>query len=174
MSRSVAFLRAINVGGRRVTKDELIAAFTTRGYTDVDTFLASGNVLFGAGPDLSEDALSAAVSEHLGYEVPTTVRTKGELESLLTDDPFPPDALEAAAGKPQVILLFEKPTKAIAAAVTERSSAADLLVPTDRAVHWLPTEGISGTELGQSELRKLVGQNTVRTVNTVSRLIPKL
>ena len=44
--RHVAFLRAINVGGHVVTMDKLRALFTALGLKDVETFIASGNVLF--------------------------------------------------------------------------------------------------------------------------------
>lgn len=174
MSRSVAFLRSINVGGRRVTKDELIAAFTDQGYHDVDTFLASGNVMFGAGPEQSDEALSDAVGRHLGYDVPTTVRTEAQLEDLQAAEPFPATTIESVAGKPQVILLFQELTRSAATAVAERSSAHDLLVAGPRAVYWLPTAGISGSELTSPRLQKLVGQNTVRTMNTIERLLSKL
>ena len=53
-TRRAAFLRAINVGGRTVTMDRLRAAFTGLPVDDVETFIASGNVLF------TSDALDAA------------------------------------------------------------------------------------------------------------------
>ena len=46
MSDLIAFLRAINVGGRQAKNTDLRAVFERMGYTDVDTFIASGNVLF--------------------------------------------------------------------------------------------------------------------------------
>ena len=46
MPRYVAFLRAINVGGHIVKMDQLRKLFTQLGLTDVETFIASGNVLF--------------------------------------------------------------------------------------------------------------------------------
>lgn len=174
MSRSVAFLRGINVGGHRVTKDELIAVFTDEGLSDVDTFLASGNVLFTPTADTSEEALGAALAERLGYAVPTTVRTRAQIELLAAADPFPKQAIETAVSKPQVILLFEQLSAATTKAILERSCEEDLLVPDEQAVHWLPAAGVSGSGLEQTELLKLVGQNTVRTANTLQRLIPKL
>jgi hypothetical protein len=49
-TRHVAFLRGINVGGRRVTMAQLCAAFEALGFAEVGTFLASGNVTFST-PD---------------------------------------------------------------------------------------------------------------------------
>ena len=46
MPRYVAFLRAVNVGGRLVKMDELRGLFGEAGLRDVETFIASGNVIF--------------------------------------------------------------------------------------------------------------------------------
>ena len=46
MARYVAFLRAVNVGGRIVKMDELRGLFTEVGLSEVETFIASGNVIF--------------------------------------------------------------------------------------------------------------------------------
>ena len=46
MPRYVAFLRAVNVGGRIVKMDELRRPFAAAGFADVETFIASGNVIF--------------------------------------------------------------------------------------------------------------------------------
>ena len=48
MIRYVAFLRAINVGGHIVKMDALKKSFVRLGFDDVDTFIASGNVLFSS------------------------------------------------------------------------------------------------------------------------------
>ena len=48
MTRYIAFLRAINVGGRTVKMDELRTLFAAMGFAGVATFIASGNVIFAA------------------------------------------------------------------------------------------------------------------------------
>ena len=175
MGRSVAFLRGINVGGRRATKDQLIAAFTGLGLESVDTFLASGNVLFDPGDGrVGEDDMATALEAELGYEVPTTVRTESDLVALDQAEPFSPDQLAAAKGKPQVILLFAPITAATRREVAALSTPQDLLVPADRAIHWLPADGVSGSGLDMADLAPAFGQNTVRTANTIRRLLPKL
>src|SRR4030095_12804333 len=82
MPRYVAFLRAINVGGHIVKMDQLRKLFTQLGFTDVETFIASGNVLF-TSPSKSGAALEAKIEKHLkaalGYEVATFVRTATEV-----------------------------------------------------------------------------------------------
>ncbi|MCX6027691.1 MAG: DUF1697 domain-containing protein [Chloroflexi bacterium] len=46
MPRSIAFLRAINVGGHTVKMDRLRQIFESLGFSNVETFIASGNVVF--------------------------------------------------------------------------------------------------------------------------------
>ena len=66
MPRYVAFLRAVNVGGRIVKMDALRGHFAAAGFANVETFIASGNVIFDtrakAGPAL-EAKIEAALEE---------------------------------------------------------------------------------------------------------------
>lgn len=49
MDRYVAFLRGMNLGGRRITNEELRGHFERMGMAEVATFRASGNVVFDTG-----------------------------------------------------------------------------------------------------------------------------
>ncbi|MDH3678623.1 MAG: DUF1697 domain-containing protein [Acidimicrobiia bacterium] len=179
--RSVAFLRGINVGGHRVTKNELIEVFVSCGYEQVDTFLASGNVLFASGFASDQppyravaEQLAVALETALGYAVPTTIRSRSEVEELAAAEPFDADALEASTGKPQVMLLFEEPSSSASREVLALGSDDDLLVLGDRALHWLPSGGMSESELDLGRIEQLIGTNTIRTANTIRRLVAKL
>ena len=78
MPRYVAFLRAINVGGHVVKMDDLRRRFAQLGFTEVETFIASGNVIFSS-PSRDAAALEKKIERQLeksfGYEVKTFVRT---------------------------------------------------------------------------------------------------
>ena len=65
--RYVAFLRAVNVGGRRVSMDRLRAAFQELGFEGVSTYIASGNVVFEAIGRASD--LERAIEERQPYLV---------------------------------------------------------------------------------------------------------
>jgi uncharacterized protein (DUF1697 family) len=181
-ARSVAFLRGINLGKRRVTGDELIAVFTGLGLERVDTFLASGNVLFqppsaGDGPTVDEaihTSIGEALAESLGYEVPTTVRSGAEVEAMATANPFTEAELAATAGRAQAILLFDEPTPAAQAEVEAMVPDSDRLVFGPRVIHWLPTGGIMDSPLDLDAIGRVLGTHTVRTANTIRRLVPKL
>jgi uncharacterized protein (DUF1697 family) len=177
MSRSVAFLRGINVGGHRVKSEELVAVFAGLSLEGVDTFLASGNVLFepppAGGAAIDEATIAEAMEAALGYGVPTTVRTGAEIVELAEADPFTDDEL-AAGGKPQVMLLFSPPAAEDQAQVLALASDDDRLVFGPRALHWLPAGGILDSDLDLKAIEGLVGPTTMRTANTIRRLVPKL
>ena len=70
MPRLFAFLRAINVGGHTVTMAELRGQFEALGFSDVETFIASGNVIFTSrakGGQALERRIEARLHQTLGY-----------------------------------------------------------------------------------------------------------
>src|SRR4051812_29802226 len=92
MPRLIAFLRAINVGGHNVTMAQLRKEFEALGLKEVETFIASGNVIFTSrATDLRalERKIEAQLQRALGYEVATFVRTCSEVAALAEYRPFP-------------------------------------------------------------------------------------
>lgn len=87
----VALLRGINVGGHVVTMERLRALCGELGLERVRTYIQTGNVFFESGTH-DPRALRALIERHLqaalGYPVPVCLRTVGELEELLAQDPF--------------------------------------------------------------------------------------
>ena len=86
MPRYAAFLRAINVGGRVVKMEALRRFFESLDFANVETVIASGNVLFDASSK-SEKALEKKIQDHLhtklGYEVATFVRSPAEMDAIV-------------------------------------------------------------------------------------------
>jgi uncharacterized protein (DUF1697 family) len=99
----VAFLRGINVGGRRkVAMPQLRAALAEAGFQDVRTYVNSGNVV--ARSDHTDPAEVAAavrrvIAERFDLDVPVMVRTGAQLAKVLAWNPFP----DAAASRPQLV-----------------------------------------------------------------------
>src|ERR1044071_3416059 len=113
MERYVAFLRGMNLGGRRIKNEELRAEFEALGFEDVATFRASGNVIFAA-EKRAEGTLTRTIEkglgEALGYEVPTFLRSAAEVAAVAAQEPFDPKRVAASKGKLQVSLLLKKPS----------------------------------------------------------------
>ena len=121
---SVAFLRAINVGGRQVAMAPLRALFESLGFSDVSTYIASGNVRFGGrgrGAAL-EARIEAALEEEFGFVVETFVRSEAELQAVLDSVPFS-EAEVAEAHALMVAFLKGPVSPEVAQAVAALSSA---------------------------------------------------
>ncbi|QIM21670.1 DUF1697 domain-containing protein [Phycicoccus sp. HDW14] len=94
MSVRVGFLRAVNLGKRRVPMSRLVSVCEDLGFADVWTWVNSGNVVFDTtGSRVSvEGALELALEDEFGFECTTFVRTVAEVRSALDARPFPVEA----------------------------------------------------------------------------------
>src|SRR5688500_16517828 len=84
MPKYVALLRGINVGGHKVIRmSELAAMFSSLGFTNVRTYIASGNVLFDAPEGTSlGDILAKGIMQSFGHEIVVVIRACKELVEL--------------------------------------------------------------------------------------------
>jgi uncharacterized protein (DUF1697 family) len=173
--RYVAFLRGINVGGRKATSDQLRAGLEKIGCEDVTTFRASGNVVFTAPGSVASLAarIERGLEQSLGYEVATFVRTAKEIKAIAAYDPFDPGVVQAAKGKVHVVLLGAKPTAQARKRVLALETADDLLALRGRELYWLPSGGLMESAVGMNGITKAVGPNTMRTKGTVEQLAAK-
>lgn len=95
MTKYVAILRGINVGGKRkILMKDLKLLFEELGFCNVQTYIQSGNVIFCGREIASEVTLSEeierAIFEKFGFEVPVILRTSEELAEILSNNPFLP------------------------------------------------------------------------------------
>lgn len=175
MNRYVAFLRGMNLGGRRITNEALRSHFETLGCEDVATFRASGNVIFARDgrPAQLTSRLEEGLVEALGYEVPVFLRSAKELLAIAAYDSFEAKQLEASKGKLQVALLTKKPTAAAAKKALTLSTEADRLAIAARELYWLPAGGISESDLEWKAIEAALGPTTVRTKGTIDQIATK-
>lgn len=91
MENKVAILRGINVGGKRkILMADLKTMLSKEGYTDIVTYIQSGNVIFKSKKDNLEisNQIESAILERFGFEVPVIVRTAAELKKSIEVNPF--------------------------------------------------------------------------------------
>jgi uncharacterized protein (DUF1697 family) len=175
MAKLVAFLRAINVGGHVVTMSDLRKQFGACGYAKVETFIASGNVIFEtrAAPKAAARRIETRLHEQLGYEVHTFVRTADELAGVLAARPFP-DADVRAAKTHCVGFLAEPLTAKQQQALRELATRYDDLQVRGREVFWLSRRLQGQSDFSNAALeRKLGVRSTFRGMNTIVRLSAK-
>ena len=173
MCRYAAFLRGINVGGHRVKSTELCAVFEGMGLGDVRTLRASGNVIFAAQSEAPEELsarIEAGLRRSLGYEVATFLRTAEQIRLIAGLQPFMPAWVEASAGKLHVGMLSARPGSRARKDVLALASDQDRLAFGERELYWLPSGGMSDSELDLKLIAKLIGSMTLRTKSTVEQI----
>jgi uncharacterized protein (DUF1697 family) len=122
----LALIRGINVGGKNLVKmTELRAAFEEVGHLDVETFIASGNVLFRAARQ-SRDELANAIESHLsrrfGIELKVVLLTAAQLRRVIEGAP---DGFGADTDRCDVVFLRKPLTVKKALARVETRDGVD-------------------------------------------------
>jgi uncharacterized protein (DUF1697 family) len=176
MPRLIAFLRAINVGGHTVTMEKLRREFEGLGLKDVETFIASGNVIFTARQADTvalEKKIEARLHKALGYEVATFVRSCEEVAAVAGYLPFPGTRID---GDATIYVGFvdraldAADTRAVMAFKTE----VDDFRVKGREVYWLRKARQAESPFKYVSLeKKLKIRVTFRGINTVARLAAK-
>jgi len=177
MPRYVAFLRAINVGGHIVKMDALRRHFASLGFDDVETFIASGNVIFQSRSTAAaalERRIEACLEERLGYEVKTFLRTDAEVTAIAAYRAFEP-ARVASAGAFNVGFLAGPLDNLAITKVKGFASAIDEFHVNGRELYWLCRTKQSDSKFSNVAFEKAIGARaTFRGLNTIRRLADTL
>lgn len=92
MQTYIALLRGINVGGKRkILMKDLTNLFVDLNFNNIKTYIQSGNVIFDSSKksnNIIEEKISEAIFEKFKFEVPVIVRTKAELQKIISQNPF--------------------------------------------------------------------------------------
>ncbi len=177
MPRFIAFLRAINAGyGRTVKMRVLRELFESLGFSDVETFIASGNVVFDSrikNTRALERKIEAGLREALYYPVAVFIRTQAELIEIANYEPFPPQKL---SGSPDlnVIFLLNPPDARVSQQVSALSTGTAEFCVHGRQVYWLRHRNQAGEVFPGLLLDKTLPQPfTIRSMRTVQRMTLK-
>jgi len=172
MKTYIAFLRAINVGGHTVKMDHLTKLFEELGLNKVETFIASGNVIFEASVKNTaalEKKIAAHLEDSLGFEVDTFLRVFQEVTEIEKRSPF---IVKNKADNIYVAFLHETPNAMALSALTGLKNKGNDFAVLDREIYWL--------RLNKDELflknpleRTLKMPTTVRNMTTIRALVEK-
>ena len=176
MPRTFAFLRAINVGGHTVTMEQLRGLFEALGLKGVETFLASGNVLF-VGNIGKTRMLEQRVEKHLlaslGYEVKAFIRTGHDVGAIAHYRPFK-ESLIRSAGAFCVGFLSEPLQAGAKKSLMALTSEIDDFHVNGREVYWLCKKKQSESKFSNAVFEKTTGARvTFRGMNTIVKLAAK-
>jgi uncharacterized protein (DUF1697 family) len=176
MPRFIAFLRAINVGGHTVKMEHLRRLFAELGFSSVETFIASGNVVFettSKNVKALERKIEALLREALGYEVATFIRTDTEIAEIANYKPFRQSEVDAAVALNIAFMAEPLDNQSKQKLIALKTDIDDFHVH-GREIYWLCRRKQSESTFSNAVLEKTLGTRaTFRGANTVKKLAAK-
>ena len=177
MPKYVAFLRAINVGGHTVKMDHLRSLFEGLGFRNVETFIASGNVIFDSTSKSSkalEKKVEDCLQEKLGYRVATFIRSTSELADIAAYKPFSDSELNADGNSLFIGFMAGCPSDAAKEKLLATTTRTDDFHLKGREIFWLIRTRFSDSAFSGARLEKTLGlPATLRNSTTVRKIAAK-
>lgn len=170
MTRYVALLRGINVGGHnKVPMEGLRDTCEAIGCTDVATYIQSGNVVLTSTLPAAKlrTALESAIAEQLGVSPVVVIRTHDQLAAVIDGNPFP----DAEADWLHVAFLSDTPDPTQVASVDDLESRAERVVVHDADAYFHLPNGMGRSKLPEIFGRRVKTPATVRNWRTVNKLL---
>jgi len=164
MPRYIALLRAVNVGGAgKLAMSDLRAICRETGFRRVETYIASGNVVFetDVDPATAKRDLEAGLRDFAGKPLPVVLRTADELHDVLDGNPFP----NAPANFTFAIFLDAAPPVDALAQAVGRADEEVRLGAREVYIHY-------PAGMGRSKLKIPAAKHgTARNMNTIAKLV---
>ena len=172
MRPTAVFLRAINVGGRRLSRDDFRRALAEAGYDGARTVAAAGNavVTAPAAGAVPEAELEAALARALGAAIEVFVRDGPQLAALLAANPFA-DFAAADPGRMVAVLLRGDPAPEDVAVLQARIQGPERVAAGAGCLYAAYPDGQGGSKLTPALIERMLGlRGTARNWNTVRRM----
>jgi uncharacterized protein (DUF1697 family) len=169
----IALLRGVNVGGHnRIAMAQLRALAEDLGHTKVRTYIQSGNLVFESRAR-SAARIGRALEERMtavtGVESPVVVRSRDELASVASANPFLARGEDVA--KLHVVFLSRRGDPAKLASMDPSRYAPDEVRLVGREVYVYAPNGIGRSKLGPLGARMGLADGTMRNWRTVTTLL---
>lgn len=174
MPKYIALLRGINVSGQKNIKmDQLRASLAKLGYSDIQTYIQSGNVLFVsdcANQTQLQDEIHQNILDTFGFEVPVLVRSQTEWEGTFQNNPFIDRQEEIE--KCYVTLLSQEPTEENFEALKDHHKGPEEFIKVGLNLYLLYPNGAGKSKLDHNTIeRKLKVPATTRNWKTTTKLM---
>lgn len=177
MAGYLAFLKAINVGGHTIKMEYLKKLFEKMGFQNVETFIASGNVVFEARSktvDAIKKKIETELEKSLGYKVATFIRTTKELKEISEYKPFCEIDLDNKQNYLYIGFLDNQPNKDSKKKVLVLSDRANEFYFNGKELYWLCRKNFSDSGISGKILEKALGmETTIRNSTTVRKIVLK-
>lgn len=177
MPRYIALLRAVNVGGAHTVKmDMLRQVFEAMGFSNVSSYIASGNIIFESparNASVLEDRIEQGLMQAFGYEMTPFVRTTRELAQIAAFKPFPASRF-GSKDQLGIIFLSVPPAPRVLRTIKDLQTGTDEWRSRGRELYWLRHRNENGEVYSTVPLEKALDQPfTIRGANTVQKLAEK-
>lgn len=163
-STYIALLRAVNVGGTgKLPMKDLVAMCKSLGFAEVQTYIASGNVLFESEKPATtcRALLEAELQAYAGKPVTVFLRTPAEFSAILDANPY----ADKAPNRTVTIFLDAAPDASVITSAKGRKSEEIALGSQHLYVHY--GEGMADSKL----VIPAASNGTARNMNTVAKLL---
>ena len=176
MTRYVALLGSINVGGNRLKMDQLREALEEEGFANVATVVASGNVLFDhakAADAKLEAQIAGIVKDRFGIDTFAAVRNRDELSAAIEENPFADDGEEKAV---HTIFLQEPLDREAFEAFARDYDGPERLAPGTREFFVDYREGVARSKLDPAmrKAKTVRSRATARNIRSLRRMLEKM
>jgi len=178
MERYATILRGINVSGqKKIRMADLSKLYESLGFTNVRTYIQSGNVVFESvpgKPDKLAHDIEQAIRKEYGFDVPVLVRARAEIRASIRANPF----LKAAGidiTKLHLTFLEHAPEKSVVRTFDPGPLGQDRYSIKDTNVFLYCPGGYGKTRLSNTFLEKRLGVRATtrnwKTVNVLNDLL---
>lgn len=172
MKTFIALLRGINVSGqKKISMAELRTLLSNAGFTGVQTYIQSGNVVFRL--DVKDEksiaeTISKAILKQFGFDVSVLVKTPEDFQTIFEASPFSDEALK----KSYFMLLFDEPKPELAEQIKQLSTSEEQFTITENCIYFFSLNGYGKTKFNNNFFeRKLNIIATARNYNTMLKLL---
>ena len=155
MAVYVSILRGINVSGKNKLKmDELKAMYKSLGFTNITTYIQSGNVVFESKAiDNLAQLIEDKIKQSFQLDVPVIIRTKEELSSTFTQNPFLSEK-DIEMEKLHVTYLSETPQQENLIKIASNNYEPDRFIIKNKKVYVYCPNGYGKTKLNNTFFEK--------------------
>ena len=172
MHTYISILRGINVSGqKKIIMADLVKLYEDLGFTDVKTYIQSGNVVFNSTKKVSNSMLvkqiETKINEIYGFLVPVIIRTVDDLSKIIASNPFKNETSENL----YITFLSNLPNSNHLENLTEINYLLDEFIVIEKEIY-LNVSSYGTTKLSNSFFEnKLKVTATTRNWNTVNKLL---
>ena len=174
MTRVLSLLRGINVSGQKKIKmAELKSQYEKLGFTNVKSYIQSGNILFSPPKNSSKASLKKAIEEtilqHYGFDVDVQIKTQDDWKAIVENCPFP--ITEETKTKLHLSFLSKAPSKNKIELLYEQVKVPEKLVIDKDIIYLYCPNGYGRSKLTNTVIESKLGvKATTRNWQTIEAL----